>query len=156
MPQARGAQEAARSAGFHNGTTVMIKPLEFERISVEEAAKAIERTVRPGKVKDWEGERKPTPPEPLSKAAATWLVSLPFPVRPNDLACQFPRIANRLCELWKRPAQCDAYIRTLIIDERGGRKGFPPAVAKELSSLAAHYASVHPYRHSIWDDVIRK
>jgi hypothetical protein len=134
----------------------MIKPLEFERISIEEATKAIERNVRPASVKNWDGERRPTPAEPLTEAAAGWLVSLPADVRPRELARQFPRIANKLCELWKRPAQCDVYIKTLTMDDRGTRKGFPPEVGKELAVLAVHYASVYPYRHSIWDDVLRK
>ena len=54
----------------------MMKPLEFERISVEEAAKTIDRNVRPGNVKDWDGDRRPTPAEPLTEAAAAWLASL--------------------------------------------------------------------------------
>jgi len=137
----------------------MIKPLDsldFERISIDEANKAIDRRVRPATVKDWDGERRPTPAEPLNDATVAWLGSLPFNLRPRALARQFPRIANRLCELWKRPAQCDAYFKKLIMDERGGRKGFPPEVAAELSTLADHYSSVYPYRHSIWDDVLRK
>jgi hypothetical protein len=134
----------------------MIKPLEFERISIEEANKAIDRRVRPATVKDWDGERRPAPAEPLDDATVAWLASLPFDVRPRALARQFPRIANRLWEMWKRPAQCDAYFKKLIVDERGGRKGFPPEVAAELSTLAAHYSTVYPYRHSIWDDVLRK
>jgi hypothetical protein len=132
-----------------------MKPLEFERISIEEATQAIDRRVRPGNVKDWDGERRPAPVEPLAEPTAAWLASLPAAVRPSQLARQFPRIANRVCELWKRPAQCDAYFKTLIMDHRGGRKGFPPAVANELATLAAHYASVYPYRHSIWDDVLK-
>jgi len=134
----------------------MIKPLEFERISVEEAAQAIERTIHPGSVKNWDGERSPVPPETLRDATVAWLASLTAGVRPVQLARQFPRIANRLCELWKRPAQCDAYFKTLIIDHRGGRKGFPPEVAAEISTLASHYEKLYPYRHSIWDDVLRK
>jgi hypothetical protein len=134
----------------------MIKPLEFERISIEEAAKEIDKRVRPANVKDWNGEREPAPAEPLADATAAWLASLPPAVRPRELARQFPRIANRLCELWKRPARCDAYFKKLILDDRGGRKGFPPAVANELSTLSTHYASVYPYGHSIWDDVLSK
>jgi len=134
----------------------MIKPLEFERISVEEATKAIERNVRPASVKEWDGDRRPAPVEPLGEATRQWLATLAVDVRPWALARQFPRIANKLCELWKRPAQCDVYLKKLIIDDRGTRKGFPPEVAKELSVLAEHYASVYPYRHSIWDDVLRK
>jgi hypothetical protein len=134
----------------------MIKPLEFERISIEDAAKSIERTVRPGNVKDWNGARQSPPTEPLAEATAAWIASLPQSVRPQELARQFPRVANRVCELWKRPAQCDPYLKKLILDDRVDRKGFPPEVASEVSALASHYASVFPYRHSIWDDVLRK
>jgi hypothetical protein len=134
----------------------MIKPLEFERISIEEATKSIDKRVRPGNVKDWESERQPAPAEPLTEATAAWLASLPIDVRPRELAQQFPRIANKLCELWKRPAQCDVFIKKLIMDDRGGRKGFPSAVAAEVSALADYHASVYPYRHSIWDDVLSK
>ena len=134
----------------------MMKPLEFERISVEEAAKTIERNVRPGNVKDWDGERRAAPPEVLTEAAAAWLASLSDEVCPRELARQFPRIANKLCELWKRPAQCDVYIKQLMMNDRGVRKGFPDVVGREISVLANHYASVHPYRHSIWDDVMRR
>lgn len=134
----------------------MFKPLEFERISIEDAAKSIEKTTRPGTVKDWNGERPPAPAEPLAEATAAWLASLPHSVRPEELARQFPRVANKVCELWKRPSQCDPYLKKLIMDDRVGRKGFPPAVAAEVSTLASHYSSVYPYRHSIWDDVLRK
>ena len=44
----------------------------------------------------------------------------------------------------------------LLLDNRGGRKGFPPDVAMELSKLATHYAALYPYRRSIWDDVLKK
>jgi hypothetical protein len=135
---------------------IMIKPLEFERISIEEANKAIERRVRPANVKDWDSDRPKVPPEPLAETTAAWLADLPPEVRPRELARTFPRIANRLCQLWKRPSQCDAYIKTLVMDERGGRKGFPPGVANELATLATHYATVYPYRHSIWDDALRR
>jgi hypothetical protein len=134
----------------------MMKPLEFERISVEEAVKTIERNVRPSNVKDWDCDRRPRPAEPLTEAAAAWLASLSHEVRPLELARQFPRIANKLCALWKRPAQCDVYIRQLMMSDRGVRKGFPNEVAREISVLANHYATVYPYRHSIWDDVLSK
>ena len=133
----------------------MMKPLEFERISVEEAAKTIERNVRPRNVKEWDGDRRAGPAAVITEDAAAWLASLATDVRPLELARQFPRIANKLCELWKRPAQCDVYIRELMMNDRDARKGFPDAVGREISVLASHYATVHPYRHSIWDDVLR-
>ena len=134
----------------------MIEPLEFEHISVEEATREINQRVRPNTVQNWEGERRPSPPEFLSEKTLEWLATLPPLVRPQDLPRLFPRVANQICEFWKRPAQCEPYLRKLTIDDRGGRKGFPPKVASELSTLASHYATVFPYRHSIWDDVLRK
>jgi len=135
---------------------MMMKPLEFERVSVEDAAKAIDKLVRPGNVKNWDGERPQPPVEPLSEFTVAWIASLPPAVRPREIPRQYPRIANTLAVLWKRPSQCDGYLKSLILDERGGRKGFPSEVARELSNLAGHYATVYPYRHSIWDDVMKK
>ncbi len=132
----------------------MIKPLEFERVSIEEASQALDATRRPGSVQNWEGKRLPEAPAKLDEAAAAWLAALPASVRPKELARQFPRIANQLCLLWKRPSRCDAYFKQLVIDERGGRKGFPPEVAHEIATLRTHYATVYPYRHSIWDDTL--
>lgn len=134
----------------------MIEPLEFQRISIEEATREIDQRVRPNTVKNWEGERRPSPPDCLSEKTLAWLVSLPPMVRPQELPRLFPRVTNQICELWKRPAQCEPYLKKLTIDERGGRKGFPPSVANELTALTTHYATVYPYRHSIWDDVLRK
>src|SRR5437867_1532417 len=117
-----GVSSGGQTRGNLHGDTAMIKPLEpekppvdeaafkpleFERISVEEANKAIERTVRPAGVKNWEGERKPTAPDVLDPATAAWIASLPFEVRPRQLAREYPRIANKLCEFWKRPSHCD-------------------------------------------------
>jgi hypothetical protein len=133
----------------------MTKGFEFEHISIEDVEESVERTAKPGSVKKSEGERLPTPPVTLGPATVAWVAALPAKVRPTALAHQFPRIANRLCELWQRPAQCDVYFKRLITDERGGRKGFPSEVAQELVTLSAHYQSVHPYGHSMWGDILQ-
>jgi len=67
------------------------------------------------------------------------------------LARDFPRIANKLCELWKRPSHFEPYISDLIFCDRGERQGFPLSVASELATLKAHYATVYPSNRSIWD-----
>ena len=122
----------------------MMKPLEFERISIEEATKTIDRNVRPGSVKDWDGERRPAPVEPLTEAAAAWLASLtPTCVRWSSRAC-FRGSRTSCAKLWKRPAQCDDYIKKLMMNDRGMRKGFPTDVGKEISVLAKHYARSIP------------
>ena len=129
--------------------------LDFEKISIEDAVKSIDRVSHPKNVKDWSGHRQPTPPETLQDGTTQWLAGIPFEHRPRQLAREFPRIANRLAECWKRPAQCEPYLKQLIMDNRGGRKGFPAGVAKELSIVAEYYAKLFPYRHTVWDNVLR-
>lgn len=46
----------------------------------------------------------------------------------------YPRICKRIEQLWGSP-ECEGYINNLVIDTRGNRKGFPPAVMEELLYL---------------------
>lgn len=89
--------------------------------------------------------------EQLHQTTIAWVNQLPDHVRPLALAEQFPRIANKLCELWKRPTLCDPYLKGLVMDQRGGRKGFPLAVASELTQLREHYARVYPETRGLTD-----
>lgn len=52
----------------------------------------------------------------------------------SELEQQFPRIVMRLVELWHH-ASCSEYLRSLLIDERGDRQGFPPEVINDLIML---------------------
>ena len=45
-----------------------------------------------------------------------------------------PRIAGRIQQLWGTP-DCEEYLNSLVIDTRGNRKGFPPAMLEELLYL---------------------
>ena len=38
---------------------------------------------------------------------------------------------------------CRKYLRELITDERGGRKGFPTAVLREIEALQSYHAHLH-------------
>jgi hypothetical protein len=67
------------------------------------------------------------------------MVSLPENLRPLHLARQFPRIANKLAEVWQRPVICDKVFEDLMIDNRGTRQGFPHDVAKEIGDLRGYY-----------------
>jgi hypothetical protein len=134
----------------------MNTPIEFEKVSFEDARAALDAKARGDEGKGWGGRRAPERAEPLLEATVAWMDALPASLRPVALARDFPRIANRLGEIWKRPARCDEYFQQLLIDHRGGRKGFPAEVAMEISTLASHYAATHPYRRSIWDEVLRK
>lgn len=87
----------------------------------------------------------------LTDESARWLAGLPVAVRPIALARKFPRIANSVAELWRRVANCEEYLDSLVVDLRGDRAGFPPDVAKELLALRSHYADLHPHNGSSWD-----
>ena len=90
----------------------------------------------------------------LLNTTLTWMTRLPKGVRPMVLAARFPRIANRIAELWRLVARCEEYFDTLLVDRRGHRKGFPPEVAQELSNLRSFYAELHPDNHdSGWNRI---
>ena len=78
-----------------------------------------------------------------------WLASLPPRVRPTCLATQYARIANRLCAAWDDPPECREILDDLLIDRRGGRKGFPKPVVRELQVLSIYYCIVHPYFNAV-------
>jgi hypothetical protein len=119
--------------------------LPFEKVSVEEAKKALEVGVAPLKVeeRDWRWARKWTPPETLRDSTAKWLLKFAPEYRPIDLPHAYPRIANRLCELWQDPESCERYFAELLNDRRGKRQGFPDGVLADLKMLHQLYAKAH-------------
>ena len=128
-------------------------PLEFVPVSKEEARRAFvgEKRQVPGSENRAEN-RHDQCAEGLSEQARAWLDALPLSVRPVTLAEKYPRIANRFALLWKQPRQCDAYFESLLVDERGGRKGFSQTVALELVTLKTHYQTVvYPVNRTVWD-----
>jgi hypothetical protein len=128
-------------------------PLEFVPVSKEEARKAFvgEKRPAPGS-ENRAGDRHDQTAEGVNELTRAWLESLPMSVRPMTLADKYPRIANRLALLWKQPRQCDVYFESLLVDERGGRQGFPQSVALELVTLKTHYQTVvFPVNRSVWD-----
>lgn len=71
----------------------------------------------------------------LSPQARQWLRRLPTRQRPLALCSTYPRLANRLAEVWEDPLQTEAVFDDLMIDHRGGRMGFAPLIAGELMRL---------------------
>jgi len=61
----------------------------------------------------------------LNAAALALLESVDESVRPKQLPVSFPRIVNRMAELWRKPMQMDRYFDELVTDARGNRQGFP-------------------------------
>ena len=71
---------------------------------------------------------------------------------PYALEEKFPRIFGQIMALWDAP-EMDDYFMKLIVDQRGGRAGFPPLVAAEILHLSLVHAAQHKNRTAIngWD-----
>ncbi len=80
----------------------------------------------------------------LSDEAKLWLKHLPAFAWPKVLCCRYPRLANRLAQVWVTPAACDALLDSLLIDLRGGRTGFAPSIRAELVRLERYYQTAKP------------
>ncbi len=105
-----------------------------------------QQVVAPLPEHDWTGERHAVPPENVLSATARWLATLPLEVQPTAIGKDFPRITNVLAALWARPDALKSYLDDLLLDKRGGRRGFPFAVLEELYALSEYYAKLHPDR----------
>jgi len=132
--------------------------LEFEKVSFTDARKALEETgpaayAAPKKVENWEEKRSQSTPEPLNDAANTWMSEMPESVQPRQLALRYARLANRLCNVWTDPQKCERLLDDLMMDRRGGRKGFPLQVANELATLRDYYFRLHHHGRSAWEHV---
>ena len=132
-----------------------MKSLEFEKVSVSDLRKELDREKKPVEVRNRSVDRATQARAVLTDAASRWIAGLPPHVRPFALAQKFPRIANSIADLWRRVARCEEYLDTLVVDLRGDRTGFPLEVAKELNVLRSYYAELHPQQDSTWDFVER-
>lgn len=54
----------------------------------------------------------------------------------SDLEEQYAHLAEKMVGIWGTP-ECVSFLRKLIVDERGGRQGFPFEVMSELLILSA-------------------
>lgn len=126
-----------------------MKPLEIETVAPdgtrEIRLRPVEKPTGPGSL------RAPQFPERVRDETLRWLMALPEHVRPVELTRRYPRIANKIAGLWRQVARCEQYLDGLVVDRRGGRKGFPLAVANELAVLRRHYAALHPNGNAVWE-----
>lgn len=83
--------------------------------------------------------RRAQPANFLLPVAQRWLAALPANVRPRALAHAFPRLANRLAAAWDDGPGLSLVFADLLIDQRGHRQGFPPAVKADLYRLWRHW-----------------
>jgi hypothetical protein len=75
-------------------------------------------------------------PEPLTDRSLSMLRTLrDDPLSVDILAERFPHVLNRLSAVWGSPNEVFALIGDLLIDQRGGRRGFPEEALYELLAL---------------------
>jgi hypothetical protein len=86
----------------------------------------------------WGHLRKAVPVLRLRPETVRWAARLPEPVRPYALMREYPRVANRLAVAAASPVSLTECLADLLIDRRGGRRGFPAAVAQDLLRLRAY------------------
>lgn len=86
---------------------------------------------------DWADTRSPPSQFDLALLPLTqeWIASLPRWAQPKALAEQHRRLTNRLALCWSDPVLAERVLDDLIMDRRGGRRGFSVAVAAELLAL---------------------
>lgn len=110
---------------------------EFATVPVREVPGPPVVDADPGAAR-WGHLRKAIPVERLLPETVRWAARLPEPVRPYALMRQYPRVANRLAAAAASPASLAECLADLLIDRRGGRRGFPAAVAQDLLRLRAY------------------
>lgn len=71
----------------------------------------------------------------LTGTTRLWLRRMPWRQRPLALCERFPRVANRLAWCWNDAEQREQAFDELLNDRRGGRRGFPTPVLRELERL---------------------
>mgnify|MGYP001094292421 CR=1 FL=1 len=90
-----------------------------------------------GVVPGWPAARRAPRPcdDALNGTTRTWLRRLPARRRPLRLCERFPRVANRIAWCWADARLAEQVLDDLLVDRRGGRQGFPPAIVAELRRL---------------------
>jgi hypothetical protein len=127
-----------------------VDALEFELTDLDTARHALDalppgveevQRMRPGY---WnERRRRPLPTDrALAGIALEWLTRLPADVRPVATAERFPRLINQLAETWTSAQRCQETFEELLLDHRGGRRGFPFEVENELRGLRRYRAGL--------------
>jgi hypothetical protein len=132
--------------------------IPFEKVSIQEAKAVLDRhQALPVPERNWVIARDTSAAKSMdiTEQAWKWLESLPKEVQPGSIIQRFPRILNKMSELWPRPVQCEKYLDALILDHRGSRKGFPPDVAAEIALLKIHLSPPATRRRiDVWGERI--
>ncbi|MDO9074302.1 MAG: hypothetical protein Q7U73_13660 [Rubrivivax sp.] len=71
----------------------------------------------------------------LTGTSRRWLRQLPPRRRPLRLCEAHPRVVNRIAWCWADASLREQVLDDLLVDRRGGRRGFPAPMVRELQRL---------------------
>lgn len=77
---------------------------------------------------------------------------------PASLEAQYPRVFNNIMSVWGTP-RVDDYLGSLLIDDRGGRQGFPAKVMQDilfLYGLREKLKGSGPSKQDTWAEEVEK
>jgi hypothetical protein len=95
------------------------------------------------------------PSAQLTGEALRLLVKLDAKVGLRELSTRFPRVLNRIAEVWNKPQQADRCFDELLLFSRGMRQGFPQSVISEITSLRHyHLTRMFPKRVDRWEQAM--
>jgi hypothetical protein len=93
----------------------------------------------PATHREWGRRRVDAAQDILRERTFKWLATLPAELRPMITARVYPRIVNRIGDLWAHCEFTRLYLQSLLVERRKGRQGFPAEVKRELVDLDRHY-----------------
>ena len=93
----------------------------------------------------------------LTGTARLWLRKLPPRRRPLSLCVKHPRVANRIAWCWHDMELSSQLLQDLLLDRRGGRRGFGAGINRELRRLQEFNAlqRVDARPEGLWRAVVR-
>jgi hypothetical protein len=118
--------------------------LDFEPVDLEEAKKVLDRDGLIGHLTPVKEAVRPANPQVMRTApprqelptdTVRWALTLPAENRPLFILTNYPKIANKLAEIWSDRTSVQAYFDELMLDHRGDRAGFPSEAFQDLMRL---------------------
>jgi hypothetical protein len=97
--------------------------------------------------------RKATPANRAFPRTLMWIATLPAEIRPTALVRRYPRIANLIAAVWGDSNCFGTYMESLLTDNRGNRRGFPPDVLDNLVSLQRYHDAMRAKESRTWNVV---
>jgi hypothetical protein len=107
-----------------------------ERLTPQPATSQIDVQAEP-----WDKLRRSAPATEPLRRTLIWFGDLPPEIQPFVLLRRYARVANLVAATWHDANLFRTYIESLLVDRRGGRRGFPPNVRRELLALQKYRVS---------------